>query len=83
MLKNLTIDTIKSSIFKLIEKPTLKNVGISVGSIIIAGGVIKSCIYIYGKFKSKPSYPKDVVILHQFPVGNFAPRLVWKKWNKK
>ena len=66
MLDNQTIDKIIDSVWN-------KNVLIGFGSIIIARWAFKSYQKRQDKM-TKDAYPKDVVILHQFPRGKYAPR---------
>ena len=62
-----------SFLYDLALKPLSKKILVSAGTVGILYGIIK----IYQKKKrelKRLSYPRDVVILHQFPRGAYAPR---------
>jgi hypothetical protein len=65
---------------RFIPRVLNKYVAISVGSVIAVIGIVK----IYKKRQrdlKRKAYPRDVVILHQFPRGLNAPRFYIKKAN--
>ena len=60
---------------KLVENLFNKTTAICIGSIVVTAVLVKYFLKRQAELKKK-SYPRDLVILHQFPPGLNAPRLL-------